>query len=181
MLPFPMGEEAAEEAALFAELLMMLRGAVPSRLHLPASSSFSALASQPSNEMYVHDVRFATHHTYNLPLDSVPLGEPTATLVHVIHRFAVQPRLCVPLNAELTAYATHGEAEFRERQRAWKARCDADPELAETEARQRWRKPSGEDLTVQLSNRGGWQSQHTMFQDDACKPCLDLRAIVILI
>ena len=31
---------------------------------------------------------------------------------------------------------------------------------------------------VRLSNQGGYQSQHDIFQDDACKPCLDLRAIV---
>jgi hypothetical protein len=159
------------------ELHTMLRGDVTSRLHLPAST-FAPLTARATDLPVGDALLFSTHATFDVPLEARP--ECSAALVHVVHRFVVQPRLGTPLNAELAHYARGREADFRERQRVWKARCDADPELAESEARTRWRKPSGEDLTVKLSNQGGFQSQHDLFQDDACKPCRELRAIVIL-
>ena len=118
------------ECTLFS---MLLGGGSNSRLSLPPSSTFTPLHA-PITNLPVNDTRFATHGTCQVPLDA------SNSLAHVVHRFELQRQLAGPLNCELSKYAIAREADFRERQRVWKARCDFQEEAstASTVLGMRW-------------------------------------------
>ena len=122
-------------------------------LALPESTTFEPLSPRATNVPVGDSEFFATHTTYQVPIDIGEHVRPGQSLtnkrlVDVVHRFAVRRSLCVPMNERLTRCALHKE------------------QLAkECEGRLIHVAPGrGSDASVNKTNVGGYQSFHDLFE-----------------
>ena len=118
-------------------------------LALQPSARFRRLRPAASNvELTAVDGPFATHTTYELPVDT---GDP---LIDVLHRFQLRERVLQPLNAALVSWSL-------ERERLAKA-CEERLVHAPPGA--------GSDASMSKTNVGGYQSYPDVFDDSYVSP-----------
>jgi hypothetical protein len=146
-------------------------------LALPESSSFERLQPNATNVPTAGSTYFATHTTYQIPIDIGEHVRPGQSLtnkklVDVVHRFTVRRSYSGPMNERLTRWGLHKE------------------QLAkECEGRLIHVAPGrGSDAGVSKTNVGGYQSFHDLFEppsaDDEGPPseakldCLLLHRVV---
>ena len=127
---------------------------------LPASSTFEPLLPRATNVILSGAAakKLSTHTTYELPGEHV--GEPQ--LFDVVHRFTVQRRVALALNERLTKLA--------ERKHQLATRCEMRPVHTPP--------GPGSNAGMVMTNKGGYQSYHDLFEDSAPKACRELRDLV---
>jgi hypothetical protein len=130
-------------------------------LALPPAASFAPLEPSATNVPCVSKDVFSTHTTYCVPIDNLGLG-PSPPLANVIHRFSLRRCIALPLNEELGDWAEAKEQVYRRECEAGEISCDV--------------RPAG----ARLSNYGGFQSYHNLFDDSSTDQCLALRHYISL-
>ena len=106
----------------------------------------------------------STHTTYELPCEHENEGIPMSNVqqVDVVHRFTLQRRVAGPLNDRLVKLAERKE----------RLALECEMRLVHTPA------GPGSNAGVVKTNKGGYQSYHDLFEDQASKACKELRDLV---
>ena len=142
---------------------MLLAGKGPMAL---VAATFEPLLPLPTNVPLSAAAQDAisTHTTYELPCEHENEGVPKGGLqqVDVVHRFTLQRHVAWPLNERLVKLA--------ERKEQLALECEM----------RLVRIPPGPDSNagVVMTNKGGYQSYHDLFEDGSPEACNELRELV---
>jgi len=133
---------------------------------LPSTATFEPLEPDATNVLLSVAAQrtMSTHTTYELPCELENEGTPQGQVQQFdsVHRFTLQRRVSKPLNERLIKLAARKE------------------QLAQECEMRLVHIPPGpqSDAGVVKTNRGGYQSYHDLFEDNAPRACNDLRELV---